>query len=66
MKGVGIAMSFSNAYVCIYYNMVIAYAMYYLVLSFTSELPWQKCNPSWASESNVLLIFNHLLVILYS
>ena len=44
-------MNFSNAYVCIYYNMVIAYAMYYLVLSFASELPWQKCNPAWASPS---------------
>ena len=44
-------MSFSNAYVCVYYNMVIAYALYYLVLSFTSELPWQNCNPKWSSPS---------------
>ena len=49
--GVGIAMNFSNAYVCIYYNLIIAYALYYLVLSFTSNLPWAKCNPSWASVS---------------
>ena len=48
-------MSFSNAYICVYYNMVIAYALYYLVLSFTSELPWQKCDPKWASPSKLLL-----------
>ena len=35
LTGIGIAMNFSNAYVCIYYNLIIGYALYYLVLSFT-------------------------------
>ena len=46
-------MQVSNAYICIYYNMVIAYALYYVALSFTKELPWQKCNPAWSEESRI-------------
>ena len=49
--GVGIAMNFSNAYVTIYYNMLIAYAIYYLFKSFTSTLPWKYCSKPWASPS---------------
>lgn len=48
-------MNFSNAYVCIYYNMIVAYALYYIVLSLTSELPWQNCNPKWASDSKIMI-----------
>jgi solute carrier family 6 amino acid transporter-like protein 5/7/9/14 len=51
-RGVGLAMNVSNIYVIIYYNMVIAYAFYYLFLSLNTQLPWEKCNPKWASSSN--------------
>ena len=50
-KGVGISMNVINNYVNLYYIMIIAYSLYYLVLSLNSTLPWEKCNPSWASPS---------------
>lgn len=47
LKGLGWAMVLINFMCCIYYNMVIAYGLYYLFSSFTSTLPWQNCRPEW-------------------
>lgn len=33
---------------CTYYNVIIAWAIYYFVQSFHSELPWTNCNATWA------------------
>ena len=37
--------------VCIYYNVIMSYTVYYMVSSFSSEVPWSKCDPSWADMS---------------
>jgi len=34
--------------VCIYYNVIMAYTVRYMVASFQSEVPWASCNPAWA------------------
>ena len=31
--------------------MILAYSLYFIVLSLRSTLPWEKCDPAWASES---------------
>jgi len=31
----------------IYYNMIIAYTLYYFFISIRATLPWQKCEQSW-------------------
>jgi SNF family Na+-dependent transporter len=54
-KGVGVSMNIINHYVNIYYIMIIAYSLYYLVLSLNINLPWDKCNPNWASPSMTYL-----------
>lgn len=36
--------------VAIYYNMIIAYVLFYLFASLTSDLPWQHCGNWWNTE----------------
>lgn len=50
-KGLGISMNIISFYYCIYYNMILAYSLYYLVNSFDIQLPWTKCDWAWASLS---------------
>eukprot|EP00079_Xenopus_tropicalis_P035191 XP_017948962.1 PREDICTED: sodium-dependent noradrenaline transporter [Xenopus tropicalis] len=48
-KGVGYTVILIALYVGFYYNVIIAWSLYYLVSSFTSELPWIKCGNEWNS-----------------
>ncbi|XP_009077563.1 PREDICTED: sodium- and chloride-dependent neutral and basic amino acid transporter B(0+)-like, partial [Acanthisitta chloris] len=48
-QGVGITMVVISTFVTIYYNVIIAYALYYLFASFQKVLPWSDCF-SWADE----------------
>ncbi len=43
MKGLGFAMLAVTFYVCIYYNMIIAWTLFYFFAGFSSELPWASC-----------------------
>jgi SNF family Na+-dependent transporter len=49
--GVGCAMVTVSLIVCIYYNVIMSYTVYYMVSSLASEVPWSKCDPSWADMS---------------
>ncbi|XP_064638944.1 sodium-dependent proline transporter-like [Lineus longissimus] len=42
--GVGVAMVIVSGLVAIYYNMIIAWSLFYMFASFTSELPWSSCD----------------------
>ncbi|XP_075598860.1 sodium-dependent proline transporter-like isoform X1 [Balearica regulorum gibbericeps] len=66
LKGVGIAMLIMSSLVSLYYNVIVAWAIYYLVSSFQSPLPWSCDAPrnadlcqntsgstSWMSASEV-------------
>lgn len=33
--------------------MILGYSLYYLILSFNSKLPWEKCDKKWASPNCV-------------
>jgi len=37
--------------VCVYYNVIIAWALFYMFASFQSKLPWTECNQWWNVES---------------
>ncbi|TNN42829.1 Sodium- and chloride-dependent neutral and basic amino acid transporter B(0+) [Liparis tanakae] len=41
--GVGVAMVMLTVIVSIYYNVIIAYSLYYMFASFQSPLPWSSC-----------------------
>ncbi|XP_062845439.1 sodium-dependent noradrenaline transporter [Trichomycterus rosablanca] len=48
-KGVGYTVIVIALYVGFYYNVIIAWSLYYLFSSFTTKLPWQNCNNTWNS-----------------
>jgi len=47
MKGVGFGMVLVSFLVCVYYNVIIAWSLYYLFASFQSQLPWTRCDQWW-------------------
>ncbi|KAK8758896.1 hypothetical protein V5799_003472 [Amblyomma americanum] len=65
-KGVGYTVVMIAFYVDFYYNVIIAWALYYLVASFTSELPWTNCNNSWNTENCLELAYGQRLLRLPS
>ena len=42
--GVGIASVVVIVYICLYYNVIIAWVIFYFFNSFQSPLPWAKCD----------------------
>ncbi|XP_072036793.1 sodium- and chloride-dependent glycine transporter 2-like [Amphiura filiformis] len=46
-KGVGIAMLMVTTYCALYYPIIIAYIIRYMIASFSNPLPWVGCNHSW-------------------
>uniref|UniRef100_T1J2K8 Transporter n=1 Tax=Strigamia maritima TaxID=126957 RepID=T1J2K8_STRMM len=49
--GLGYAICIIDLYMAMYYNTVIAWAVYYLFASFRSELPWTSCDNPWNTRS---------------
>ncbi|KAG7477751.1 hypothetical protein MATL_G00072910 [Megalops atlanticus] len=47
LQGVGVTMVLVSTLVAIYYNVIVAYSIYYLFASFQSPLPWSDCF-SWS------------------
>ncbi|RXM29467.1 Sodium-dependent noradrenaline transporter [Acipenser ruthenus] len=50
-KGVGYTVIIIALYVGFYYNVIIAWSLYYLFASFASELPWLRCGNPWNSPN---------------
>uniref|UniRef100_A0A8C2Q947 Transporter n=1 Tax=Cyprinus carpio TaxID=7962 RepID=A0A8C2Q947_CYPCA len=50
-KGVGYTVIIIALYVGFYYNVIIAWSLYYLFASLTSELPWLNCDNPWNSPN---------------
>ena len=46
-QGVGVTMVLVSTLVAIYYNVIVAYSIYYMFASFQSPLPWSDCF-SWS------------------
>ncbi|XP_033106887.1 sodium- and chloride-dependent glycine transporter 1-like isoform X2 [Anneissia japonica] len=50
-KGIGYAMVCISGIVTVYYNLVLAWAVFFFFKSFTKELPWKGCNNIWNTDS---------------
>ncbi|XP_072510175.1 sodium- and chloride-dependent betaine transporter isoform X2 [Notamacropus eugenii] len=49
-EGIGIASVVIEAYLSVYYIIILAWALFYLFGSFTSQLPWTTCTNFWNTE----------------
>ena len=45
--GLGYGMITMVSFVATFYNVIIAYTLFYLFASFTKELPWKTCDNDW-------------------
>uniref|UniRef100_A0A8D9BQ06 Transporter n=1 Tax=Cacopsylla melanoneura TaxID=428564 RepID=A0A8D9BQ06_9HEMI len=49
-KGAGISAVIISFFMSSYYNVIIAYCLYYFSTSFRSQLPWQHCGNRWNTQ----------------
>ncbi|KAK2164368.1 hypothetical protein LSH36_65g08008 [Paralvinella palmiformis] len=55
-KGIGICQCLIAYYVAFYYNVIIAWSIYFLMvslMSFVKPLPWMKCDNAWNTDACV-------------
>lgn len=50
LKGTGVATVVISFFLTTYYIVIIAWAMYFLLSSFASEVPWKTCKNSWNTK----------------
>lgn len=50
-QGIGYAMFLMTTLVGIYYNMILAWALFYLGSSLTTQLPWSSCSNWWNTDA---------------
>ncbi|XP_022708058.1 sodium-dependent proline transporter-like isoform X3 [Varroa jacobsoni] len=55
-KGIGYAMVTISTLVAIYYNVILAYTLYYLAQSFRSVLPWANCDEWWGADKETCFV----------
>ncbi|EDW77126.2 uncharacterized protein Dwil_GK22198, partial [Drosophila willistoni] len=49
-RGLGTGMILVSAIVMLYYNLIIAWTIFYMFASFRTQLPWQNCELEWSTE----------------
>lgn len=52
-EGIGFGGQIIMLYTCMYYIVILAWALLYLFSSFQSELPWASCNNTWNTANCV-------------
>ncbi|XP_064621186.1 sodium- and chloride-dependent glycine transporter 1-like isoform X1 [Lineus longissimus] len=58
-KGVGCGMVVMIALGSMYYNVIIAWTLFYVGNSFSAELPWATCNNTWNTDACVVRNVNN-------
>ncbi|KTF93893.1 hypothetical protein cypCar_00008006 [Cyprinus carpio] len=53
-EGIGYAGQLILLYSCMYYIVILAWALFYLIFSFSSQLPWASCDNTWNTDDCVV------------
>ncbi|XP_077104379.1 sodium- and chloride-dependent GABA transporter 2-like isoform X1 [Siphateles boraxobius] len=59
-EGIGYAGQLIVLYSCMYYIIILAWAFFYLIFSFSSQLPWDSCDNTWNTDDCVNLAAKNL------
>ena len=54
LKGIGIAGIVVAAYVVLYYNIIVAWCLFYFFASWNTVLPWDSCDNWWNTENCIV------------
>ncbi|XP_056157585.1 sodium- and chloride-dependent GABA transporter 2-like [Lampris incognitus] len=57
--GLGYASQVMILHGCVYYIVILAWAVFYLAYSFETELPWAHCNNTWNTDACVQFDFQN-------
>jgi SNF family Na+-dependent transporter len=49
LKGAGVGTVVMSFLLATYYNVIMAWALFYLFSSFSATLPWESCDNDWNS-----------------
>ncbi|XP_045161496.2 sodium- and chloride-dependent glycine transporter 1-like [Mercenaria mercenaria] len=50
LRGIGFGMVTMTGVVAIYYTVIMAWTLYFFVMSFSATLPWSNCNNHWNTD----------------
>ncbi|XP_076330492.1 sodium-dependent dopamine transporter-like [Tachypleus tridentatus] len=50
-QGIGYGMVLVSCTVMLYYNMIIAWTLFYTFASWSRKLPWENCEPGWSTAA---------------
>jgi len=59
-KGIGYSSTVMVFYSNLFYIVLLAYSIYYMIMSFNSTLPWDSCENTW-NTANCITPFEHSL-----
>jgi len=59
-KGIGYSSAVMVFYGNIFYIVLLAYSLYYMIMSFNSILPWASCENTW-NTANCITPYEHFL-----
>ena len=58
LVGIGVSSFVINCFVCLYYNVIIAWVFYYLFNSFHARLPWGFCFGQYIVDEDMAVYLN--------
>ncbi|WAR14891.1 SC6A5-like protein [Mya arenaria] len=66
LRGIGYGMVIMTGIVAVYYTVIMAWTLYYLVMSFSKVLPWSHCDNEWNNDACALRVNQNMTSLMSS